>query len=139
MVIYIDENLSPHLAEALDVLENRKTDGEDVSVRSIQKTFRKGLKDPDLIPTLGSENAVWITKDKRLLRRRAELNLILKHKIGLFILTPYWAKKRYWDIVKLIINNWEEIKTISTNDKPFAYRINGKEEFLKVDINEREE
>lgn len=140
MVIYIDENLSPHIADALDALENRKTGGEEVSVRSIQKAFSKGLKDPELIPLLGSENAIWITRDKRLLRRKAELKLILDYKIGLFVLTPSWAKKSYWDLVKLMVNKWEELKGLCNQPRPFLYKIDGHGKFIEVDFDyEKEE
>lgn len=106
MTIYIDENISPHLARALDVLEQREHISKRCSVKCIQDNFSKGYKDNVLIPAMGDQEAVWITKDKDLLRRRAELKLILDFKIGIFILSPYWSKIKYWEQVIMLISVW---------------------------------
>ena len=119
MTIYIDENISPYLARALDILEQREPDSKRCSVKSIQDGFSKGFKDPTLIPKMGKQNAVWITKDKHLLKRKAELKLILDYKIGVFILSPYWSKVKHWKQVIMIISLWQEIKILSNIDQCF--------------------
>lgn len=133
MVIYIDENLSPHLARALHILEEREPRSKRCSVYCIQDKFEKGYKDIELIPIIGSEKAIWITQDKHILKRKAELQLILKHKIGLFILRPYWSRARHWEKVVLIISQWQTIKELGKEKKPFAFRIDGNGKFEKVD------
>ena len=134
MKIYIDENLSPYIARALNLLEKRERIGNRCEVMSIQDALQKGIKDVELIPQFGKENAIWITQDKRILKNRAELKLILSHNIGLIILNPYWSKKKHWDKVVVIFSNWEKIKDLAISEKrPFAYTINGNSKLTKVD------
>lgn len=134
MNIYIDENLSPYIARALHLLEKREVKEDRCDVKSIQDDLHKGIKDVDLIPMFGKQRALWITQDKRILKNKAEINLILSHNIGLIILTPYWSKKRHWDKVLVIFNNWLEIKELANNEKrPFAFKINGYGRIERVD------
>jgi hypothetical protein len=133
MVIYIDENLSPSLAEALDVFEQREPDNVRVSVRCIQKHFAKGFKDKKLIPIMGREKALWITLDKGLLHKKAELKLILRYKVGVILLSQYWSSQKHWEKVKLIISKWVEIKDLLGEARPFAYKVDGNGNFTRVD------
>lgn len=133
MIIYIDENLSPHLARALDILEQREHSSRRCVVKCIQDEFQKGYKDTQLIPIIGSQKAIWITQDKHILKRPAELELILKFEVGLFILTPYWSKVRHWEKVVMIITQWQLIKELAKEKKPFAFRIDGNSKFDKVE------
>jgi hypothetical protein len=50
--IYIDENLSPHIAEGLNILE--APTGDEFEVLSIGKTFGRGVQDEDWIPKVGA-------------------------------------------------------------------------------------
>ena len=134
MNIYIDENLSPFIARALNLLEQRENENHRCEVKSIQDDLKKGIKDVDLIPRFGKEKALWITQDKSLLKNKAELNLILSHNIGLIILGPSWSKKRHWDKVVLIFSKWPELKELAREEeRPFAYRINGFSKIEKID------
>jgi hypothetical protein len=51
MKIYIDENMPPHLAEGLSILE--KPNNEGIEVYSIQKEYGRGIQDEDWIPQVG--------------------------------------------------------------------------------------
>lgn len=132
MIVYIDENTSPHLATALDALEQREPPDRRITVKSLQQEFGKGIKDPDLIPELGKRNAIWITRDKKILKVRIELDLILQNNVGIIILRP-GKKAGFWDMVKLVICAWPEIRSLHTNKKPFAYRLHENGKLEKVE------
>lgn len=119
--VYIDENISPYLAEGLYILE--KPVGDDFEVLSIAKIFGQGAKDEDWIPKVGAENGIVITQDLNIHRVRRQRELYQHHNVGIFFLSP--PKKngiRYWDMVLLLINRWQEIKQKATTERPFAFR-----------------
>ena len=59
--LYIDENISPFLAQGLHYLE--KGNGNEIAVLSIKDVFGKGALDEDWIPKLGLEKGIVITQD----------------------------------------------------------------------------
>ncbi len=127
MIIYIDENMPPQLADGLDLLqapENIKIKNQ-IQVRSIQQTFGIGALDEDWIPKVGEEDACVITQDININRSRHQRELYLKHGVGIFFLrAPSKSGFKYWDFVKLIIKKWDEITRKATKTKrPFAFRI----------------
>lgn len=82
MKIYIDENLSPHIAKGLDILE--KPLGEGFEVLSISEIFGRGAKDEDWLPQIGRENGVVITQDLNIQRSKQQRELYKKHNVGVF-------------------------------------------------------
>lgn len=64
MIIYVDENMPPKLAEGLDLLQQPlNRGGIDVQVRSIVYAFGRGTKDEDWIPAAGQQGACILTQD----------------------------------------------------------------------------
>ena len=131
MIVYIDENISPYLPRALDELEQRNPPTRRLTVRSLQDTFGKSIKDPDLIPELGKRDAIWITRDKKILQRGIELHLILQNNVGIVILRP-GKKSKHWDMVMILMKAWPEIREMGKESKPFAYRLFGDGKLEKV-------
>ena len=123
MTIYVDENISPYLAEGLNILQQKEFPG--IEVKAIEKVFRKGIPDEEWIPVAGSENACVITQDINIHRTRSQLQLYREHKLGFFFLKPPGKGSfRYWDMVQLIIKHWPAIaKAATKTQKPFAYRF----------------
>lgn len=120
--IYIDENMSPYLADGLSILE--RPNNEEVEVFSISKVFGEGVKDNDWIPIVGAENGVVITQDLYIHRTRYLKELYIKSGIGVFFFAPpSKSGYRYWEMVEQIIKRWLVMKKHSKKDeKPFAYR-----------------
>lgn len=84
--IYIDENLSPHLAEGLNILEIPNRDGFEVL--SIQTAFGKSTPDEVWLPKIGQENGVVITQDFNIYRNPLQRKLYQQHCVGVFFLSP---------------------------------------------------
>ncbi|MBA4411119.1 MAG: hypothetical protein Q8S54_10430 [Bacteroidota bacterium] len=124
MIIYIDENLPPQLAEGLNKLQeplNRKNN-TDLVVKSIKTVFGEGTQDEDWIPIAGAEKAIAITQDIKIQTTRHQKELYENYGLGIFFFSSKGLK--YWQIVKTIIDKWEDIlKTIESSKAPYAYRF----------------
>jgi len=120
--IYLDENLSEYVALALNFLN--KGYFKDVQVYSTKEKFGKGVKDEVIIPGIGKEDGILITRDFNIHKTRFQFDLCKQHKIGVFFLTLPKGQSKHWEMVKLLIMKWEEmIEKIEKERKPFAYRI----------------
>lgn len=122
MHIYLDENLSEHVANALNYLN--KGYFSDVLVHSTKEEFGKGISDEELIPKIGSENGYLITRDFQIQKTRLQCDLLKKNGVGAFFIKLPKNMDKHWELVRLLINNWESIIEIVKSDKrPVSYRI----------------
>jgi hypothetical protein len=120
--IYIDENLSEYVADALNSLN--KGHFPSVLVHSTKIKFGKGQPDEMIIPFLGSSNGIMITKDINIHKTRLQYQLCEQHGLGIFFLKMQKGLDKHWEIVKLLINSWEEIiEKVAKEKKPFGYEI----------------
>ncbi|MGN6248343.1 MAG: hypothetical protein ACTHNG_08300 [Ginsengibacter sp.] len=120
--IYLDENLSEYVADALNSLN--KGYFTEVIVHSTKMKFGKGKPDETIIPSIGNSNGILITKDLNIHKTRLQYQLCQKYKIGVFFLKMQKGLDKHWEIVKLLINSWETILLkVSTEKKPFGYEI----------------
>lgn len=129
MTIYIDENLSPFLAQGfhfLQIPENTKL-REAVEVRSI-RDFGVGAADEDWIPQAGKADSCILTQDYNLRRISHQQTLCEQYNLGMFyIRTPSKSGFLYWDMVKLLVKHWPEITRIATREnRPFAFKISSR-------------
>ena len=132
MNIYLDENLSEHVADALNSLN--KGYFEDINVHSTKKVFGKGVSDEKLIPKIGVQNGFLITRDFQIHKTQLQYDLLKKSGVGAFFIRLPKGMNKHWELVKLLVNHWEAVvETIKSGRKPFAYRIQmkGKIEKLK--------
>ena len=122
MEIFLDENLSEYVADAFNSLN--KGYFRDVQVFSTKVKFGKGVPDEELIPGIGQIGGILITQDVHIQRMKLQYNLCSKFNLGIFFLALPNDQNKHWEIVKLLVNNWEEIIHKSGKEKkPFAFRI----------------
>ena len=120
--IYLDENLSEYVAQGLNFLS--KGHFRDIQVYSTKEKFGKGVKDEVIIPSIGKEEGILITKDINIHKTRFQFDLCKKYKIGVFFLTMPKNQDKHWEMIKVLISKWEEIiEKVIQDRKPFAYRI----------------
>ena len=120
--IYLDENLSEYVAQALNFLN--KGYFREIQVFSTKEKFGKGVTDEIIIPGMGNSNGILITRDINIHKTRLQFELCLQHKLGVFFLVMPKGLDKHWEIVKSLINNWQEIVLkIEKEKRPFAYRI----------------
>ena len=70
MIVFIDENISPHLARGLNTLQQPMNQNlkEIIEVRPTKNIFVQGVKDEDWIPQAGAKDACVITQDYHIKR-----------------------------------------------------------------------
>ena len=127
MTIYIDENLSPYLAQGFQILqapENLKLE-QPINVESIKDKFGRGAKDEDWIPIAGQTAACIITQDYNIHRIRHQRELCNQYQLGMFYFKPQSKNGiQYWDMLALMVKHWKEISGLAIMEKrPFAYQI----------------
>ena len=123
MRIYFDENFSPSLIKGMMAIQNSRS-SEDVTVCSVVDEFGRGAADETWIPSISKKHGVALTQDLNIHRTRAQLELCLENKIGVFFLKPPKAGWNYWQIVQLVVRHWPEIvHTAKTEKRPFGYVI----------------
>lgn len=120
--IYLDENLSEYVADSLNSLN--KGYFREINVYSTKVKFGKGVPDEEIIPAIGKSGGVLITKDTNIHRTRMQYQLCQQYKLGVFFLKPSKGMDKHWEIVKMLVNNWEEMIRIVNRDRmPFGYEI----------------
>ncbi len=120
--IYLDENLSEHVADALNSLS--KGYFGDIQVLSTKKVFDRGAPDEKIIPGIGKAKGIWITRDENAYRFEEQYKLCKKYKIGIFILKLSKGRQDHWSMVMLLIGYWREIvEIIRTEKRPFGYQV----------------
>jgi len=116
MNFFFDNNLSQHLAKAMDILE------KEGRVIHLQDEFQPDAKDEDWLEFVGKNRMILITRDKKIKRRAAELRALKNYKVGAFILGG--QNPGIWQIVKQIINNWLRIKDLASKTRvPFIFKV----------------
>lgn len=122
MEIYLDENLSEYIADALTSLS--KGHFREVLIFSTKIKFGKGVADEKIIPAIGQSGGILITKDININRTRMQYQLCAQYNLGVFFLKLPKGNDKHWDIVKLMVNSWEEIvEIVRYEKKPFGYDI----------------
>jgi hypothetical protein len=120
--VYLDENLSEYVADALNSLN--KGYFKNILVYSTKIKFGKGQPDEIVIPSIGNSQGIMITKDLNIHKTRFQYQLCEQYGIGIFFLKMQKGMDKHWEIVKLLINSWEEMLNIISKDKrPFGYEI----------------
>jgi hypothetical protein len=120
--VYLDENLSEYVAQALNFLN--KGYFRNIQVFSTKEKFGKGAPDETIIPSIGKEKGILLTKDINIHKTSLQFDLCRKYGLGIFFLAMPKGMDKHWEMVRLLINNWEEIVQKTERERlPFAYRI----------------
>ncbi len=132
MIIYLDENIPPHLAKGFNIIqapENLKKGRINLEVKYLSDVYGTGSADLDWIPKVGAEKSFVITQDIHISKRKDEVDAYLSNGVGLFFLRGS-SKKRglsVWEMVQVLAKNWEDIIEIILNEKgAFAYTVQQK-------------
>lgn len=136
MIIYIDENMPPKLAEGLNILQHplNQKNGTEVEILSIKTIFGTGIKDEEWIPLAGQQGACIITQDFNIQRTRHQKTLCEEHRLGMFFFRPpSKTGLSYWQMVELCVEKWPQILHIAhREEKPFSYRCSSRKDFERL-------
>ena len=120
MKFILDENISYKIAKGFIEFGEELYSTEDI--------YEPGLKDSELLGKISKDGYYLITRDK-MYKKPAERKIIRDLGISIFrIETKGKAKNlKYWELIKLLVFNWEEIKKFSIgNNEPFTAIISQK-------------
>lgn len=135
--IFIDENFPHQLADGLNRIQQplNLKENSDIEVLSIKDVYGEGEQDEDWIPKVGKENGIVITQDCRIQTLRHQRELYKANGVGILFFSPPSNKGfAYWDMVKQLVNRWDDIKHIIRRNKtPFAFRCSARSKFEKLD------
>ena len=128
MLIIFDENFPQKIAEGLNLIES--TNRDTILHCEITHPYlinKGGTEDDDWITYAGKKDAIIMTFDKDFKDIKAKGRLYNEHKVGVFFFKFDKKEKMYWQIVKLFVNNFEEMKKLILEvPRPFVYRISSK-------------
>lgn len=82
------------------------------------------LRTPDLtwLPIVGERRWPVVMRDKRIRTRRPERDALVKASVRAFCLTTA-GNSRSWDLLRVIVRNWEAIEVKAKEDGPFIYGV----------------
>jgi len=120
MKFYVDENITPNIAQALAILQNPRID-ENVEVLTILEEFGQGTPDEEWIPKVAAEDGIVITQDLNIHRVRQQRFLYKQHGLGVVFFKPPKKGYQYWDLVEFYIKRWKVVKEeVKKLKKPFG-------------------
>jgi hypothetical protein len=126
--IYIDENIAPQLAKALNIVQEHLNFEEKkaIEVLSLKDVFHEGIKDEEWIPAIGSQNGIVVTQDRRIQHSRHQRELYTQHGVGIIFLKSPKTGMTFWQMFKHLVEWWDDIKQIARKHKtPFSFRQPG--------------
>jgi len=132
MIIYLDENIPPHLAKGFNIIqapENLKKGRVKLEVKYLPEVFGFGIADLDWIPKVGAEKSCVITQDIHISKRKDEVQAYIDNGVGLFFLRGASKKNglSVWEMVQILAKNWEDIiEIVLKEDGAFAYTVQQK-------------
>jgi len=123
MKFFVDENITPNIAQALAILQNPRSN-EGIEVFTIKDKFGKGTPDKEWIPKVAAEDGIVITQDLNIHRVRQQRELYRQYGLGVVFFKPPKKGYQYWDLVEFYIKRWKVVKEeVKKLNKPFALVI----------------
>ncbi|MFN5834469.1 MAG: hypothetical protein ACK46A_14000 [Akkermansiaceae bacterium] len=123
MRIYFDENFSHRIVAGMREFQQAKP-SEGVTVIWAPDEFGRGAADEDWIPQVAAKHGIIITQDLNIHRISAQWELCQRNKVGLFFFKPPRGGWGFWNIIREVVNRWDEIKSLSEKQKrPFGYMV----------------
>ncbi len=106
MKYFLDENLSPRIARALNALGS----SEYGAVQHLFEKFEMGTADDVWMPTLGDEGD-WsvVTADREILRNPHLRKVWKDSRLTTFFLEKAWLSLRLWDQAAKLVQRWPTI------------------------------
>ena len=104
MRFFFDNCLSPRLAQALNILDEKH------KVTHLRKKFREDVDDPEWIRVLSDEgNWVVVSSDARILRNPQNREAWRQSRLTGFFFKKGWANFRMWEQTWRAVRWWPEI------------------------------
>jgi PIN like domain len=119
--VFLDNNLSPHLAHGLNTLLEPEGD----QVVHLSDKFPRNIADQDWIEFLADEGGwVVISADRRIGRNPIEREAWRRSRLVVFLLAPQWGKSSSIEIAWRLLRSWVRIRdTAAMMEPPAAFEV----------------
>lgn len=107
MKFLLDNNLSPHLAAALNELCRGESGS---SVFHLGQKFARNTPDHEWIPTLSEEGGWAIVSQDGFRKNDLECEALRRAGLAVFVLSRQWSSHRYWDKAQNLVRWWPHIE-----------------------------
>jgi hypothetical protein len=115
LTFFIDNNLSPSLAEGLRAF------GQDV--HHLREDFAPDTADEAWLPVIAQWEWYLISRDKKIASNHAKRAALMGLGLGAFLFTLK-RNPSYWEWVEIIIKRWSELRDwASEHERPFVVGI----------------
>lgn len=101
MKYFLDNNISYKFAGMLAAL--------DCDVEALRESFPTDITDENLLTQLAGRDVVFVTGDRKMLRRPQELKALKAAGISVLFLGPFWSKMGFWSQAEWWIRRWHLI------------------------------
>jgi predicted nuclease of predicted toxin-antitoxin system len=132
MYFLFDENVPYKFVQGLDYIEQSNKSPIKATISHPKFIGKEGVPDEEIIKIAGDNKAIIISFDKDFKHIKSYYPLYRQHKVGVVFLNLTKKEANYWGIVKLIINNWEDLKLrLKDEIPPFVFQVhkNGIQKF----------
>ena len=125
MTFLFDENISHFIVDALKAL------GKPVAY--LTDILPRGTQDVTLFSKLGELGWFLVTQDKRIKRKKHELEALRQARIGAFIFTGR-AERDVDSMMVLLLRHFSEIQRLTSETKrPFIFGVSDRGSFDRLD------
>lgn len=130
MIFLLDANFPPHLARALQAL-----DQEDCQFRHSPEEFGPDASDEKIFQAIRDRGWLLITLDAKMARRPAQRRAILDAGLGVFVFTgTSLAQRSFREIASFVLSVADRIlDKAGTTKRPFIWGISDRRVFDRLD------
>jgi len=120
MKFFFDNNLSKHLAHAMNLL--CESDGDQVV--ALRDKFPQDATDLKWITDLGMERDwVIVSVDHGLFRKELEGVALRRSGLTAFFLAKGWGNKKFWEFAYSLMRWWPEIASAAKTNKGRIFEV----------------
>ena len=110
MTFFFDHNLSPNLADALNLL--------GINTTYLRKEFPPNIEDPEWMKEAAARGYIVITCDCNIQKRKAERQVYHELKLRGIFLAKSFSHMKVLDQAKWLLWRWEDILNTLRHAKP---------------------
>lgn len=132
MRFFVDNNLPPAIAEALDALSRH----EGSEVTHLRREFPGNTADIQWIEALGRDGGwVVVTGDRAIKKNPHERQALIDSGLTVLFLGKAWAHMTFWDKAQKLVRCWPAILSTTSSvvaGAAFEVKANGKLEAIPL-------
>ena len=111
MHLVFDANLPHNLSKGLAILEKGNRNSlHPAIVGHVYDFMPRNATDEEIIQKASAEKWIVITQDLGFGRIEHEFQLLKDHEVSVVFFKPPKKGFKYWDMVKVFIDKWEDLK-----------------------------